>query len=298
MLWTNHRVMDWLRSVDLSEYAPNLRGSGVHGALMVRYTLRYLETFITTTCHATSLDVQMSFIRRNVHSQSRVDASQVHVEHHPPMHGRMDSRAKDGQTHFHRFTHSSMHIFWGTGSQTHVTVLETALHTHGCTHSEASIRRRSCRHTFICKFTDTCHMTHFTDRKHIHRYFRIHPQTPLTILQTAPHVSHTFTYIQKHTFIGVQIHIHVVLKFITKEKRDPSHHHTFSYLRTYVRTSHRHTIPCLIFLDTLWKSLILQPPPDINFTPTTLYVRLYWENGVQIILTFLPKKSAPTMDVS
>ncbi|XP_064634514.1 liprin-beta-1-like isoform X5 [Lineus longissimus] len=35
MLWTNHRVMDWLRSIDLSEYAPNMRGSGVHGALMV-----------------------------------------------------------------------------------------------------------------------------------------------------------------------------------------------------------------------------------------------------------------------
>ncbi|XP_066276118.1 liprin-beta-1-like isoform X11 [Branchiostoma lanceolatum] len=35
MLWTNHRVMEWLRCVDLSEYAPNLRGSGVHGGLMV-----------------------------------------------------------------------------------------------------------------------------------------------------------------------------------------------------------------------------------------------------------------------
>uniref|UniRef100_A0A8C8D5G5 SAM domain-containing protein n=1 Tax=Oncorhynchus tshawytscha TaxID=74940 RepID=A0A8C8D5G5_ONCTS len=33
--WTNHRVMEWLRSVDLAEYAPNLRGSGVHGGLMV-----------------------------------------------------------------------------------------------------------------------------------------------------------------------------------------------------------------------------------------------------------------------
>ena len=29
------RVMEWLRHVDLSEYAPNLRGSGVHGALLV-----------------------------------------------------------------------------------------------------------------------------------------------------------------------------------------------------------------------------------------------------------------------
>uniref|UniRef100_A0A674AUA5 PPFIA binding protein 1a n=1 Tax=Salmo trutta TaxID=8032 RepID=A0A674AUA5_SALTR len=33
--WTNHRVMEWLRSVDLAEYAPNLRGSGVHGGVMV-----------------------------------------------------------------------------------------------------------------------------------------------------------------------------------------------------------------------------------------------------------------------
>ena len=27
-VWTNHRVMEWLRAVDLSEYAPNMRGSG------------------------------------------------------------------------------------------------------------------------------------------------------------------------------------------------------------------------------------------------------------------------------
>lgn len=33
-LWTAHRVMEWLRVVDLAEYAPNLRGAGVHGALM------------------------------------------------------------------------------------------------------------------------------------------------------------------------------------------------------------------------------------------------------------------------
>ena len=39
--WTNHRVMEWLRSVDLSEYAPNLRGSGVHGALMVSFKIMH-----------------------------------------------------------------------------------------------------------------------------------------------------------------------------------------------------------------------------------------------------------------
>lgn len=34
--WSNHRVMEWLRAVDLAEFAPNLRGSGVHGGLIVR----------------------------------------------------------------------------------------------------------------------------------------------------------------------------------------------------------------------------------------------------------------------
>ena len=35
LYWSNHRVMEWLRSIDLSEYAPNLRGSGICGALIV-----------------------------------------------------------------------------------------------------------------------------------------------------------------------------------------------------------------------------------------------------------------------
>ncbi|XP_053658951.1 uncharacterized protein LOC128708020 [Anopheles marshallii] len=34
-LWTSQRVHEWLRAVDLAEYAPNLRGFGVHGALMI-----------------------------------------------------------------------------------------------------------------------------------------------------------------------------------------------------------------------------------------------------------------------
>lgn len=40
--WSNHRVMEWLRSVDLAEYAPNLRGSGVHGGLIVRILFNIL----------------------------------------------------------------------------------------------------------------------------------------------------------------------------------------------------------------------------------------------------------------
>lgn len=33
-LWTAHRVMEWLEAIDLAEYTPNLRGAGVHGALI------------------------------------------------------------------------------------------------------------------------------------------------------------------------------------------------------------------------------------------------------------------------
>lgn len=50
-LWTNHRVMEWLRTVDLSEYAPNLRGSGVHGALIV------FESKFNTNLFATLLNI-------------------------------------------------------------------------------------------------------------------------------------------------------------------------------------------------------------------------------------------------
>lgn len=34
-LWTNHRVMEWLRVVDLAEYAPNLRGSGTNSFIHI-----------------------------------------------------------------------------------------------------------------------------------------------------------------------------------------------------------------------------------------------------------------------
>lgn len=49
-MWTAHRVMEWLRVVDLAEYAPNLRGAGVHGALMVyepRYTVELMADLLS-----------------------------------------------------------------------------------------------------------------------------------------------------------------------------------------------------------------------------------------------------------
>lgn len=49
-LWSAHRVMEWLRLVDLAEYAPNLRGAGVHGALMMyehRFTSELLADLLS-----------------------------------------------------------------------------------------------------------------------------------------------------------------------------------------------------------------------------------------------------------
>ncbi|KAG8012261.1 Liprin-beta-1, partial [Nibea albiflora] len=53
--WTNHRVMEWLRSVDLAEYAPNLRGSGVHGGLMPRFNVETMALLLNIPPNKTLL---------------------------------------------------------------------------------------------------------------------------------------------------------------------------------------------------------------------------------------------------
>ncbi|KAG1679749.1 Liprin-beta-1 [Nymphon striatum] len=63
-LWTNHRVMEWLRSVDLSEYAPNLRGSGVHGAFMV-YELKFNTDLLATLL---SIPPSKTLLRRHLNT--------------------------------------------------------------------------------------------------------------------------------------------------------------------------------------------------------------------------------------
>ncbi|XP_030221203.1 liprin-beta-2b isoform X8 [Gadus morhua] len=62
--WSNHRVMEWLRSVDLAEYAPNLRGSGVHGGLII------LEPRFTSDTLALLLNIppQKTLLRRHLAS--------------------------------------------------------------------------------------------------------------------------------------------------------------------------------------------------------------------------------------
>ncbi|XP_077104301.1 liprin-beta-2 isoform X3 [Siphateles boraxobius] len=60
--WSNHRVMEWLRSVDLAEYAPNLRGSGVHGGLIILEPRFYSETLATLL----NIPPQKTLLRRHL----------------------------------------------------------------------------------------------------------------------------------------------------------------------------------------------------------------------------------------
>ncbi|XP_027622094.1 liprin-beta-2 isoform X2 [Tupaia chinensis] len=66
--WSNHRVMEWLRSVDLAEYAPNLRGSGVHGGLII------LEPRFTGDTLAMLLNIppQKTLLRRHLTTKFNV----------------------------------------------------------------------------------------------------------------------------------------------------------------------------------------------------------------------------------
>ncbi|CAM9470058.1 unnamed protein product [Lampetra fluviatilis] len=61
--WPNERVMRWLRSVDLGEFAPNLRGSGVHGGLMIlepRFSVETLASLLSIPSGKTLLRRHLS----------------------------------------------------------------------------------------------------------------------------------------------------------------------------------------------------------------------------------------------
>ncbi|XP_077510437.1 liprin protein kazrin isoform X2 [Amblyomma americanum] len=62
LVWTNQRFIQWARSIDLGEYAENLRESGVHGALVV------LEPSFTadTMAQALGIPVSKNIIRRHL----------------------------------------------------------------------------------------------------------------------------------------------------------------------------------------------------------------------------------------
>ncbi|UYV68529.1 KAZN [Cordylochernes scorpioides] len=68
MVWTNQRLIQWAHSIDLGEYASNLRDSGVHGALMV------LEPTFTSETLAAALGIPPSKTILRRHLATEVDA--------------------------------------------------------------------------------------------------------------------------------------------------------------------------------------------------------------------------------
>ncbi|KAJ8257662.1 hypothetical protein GJAV_G00188330 [Gymnothorax javanicus] len=62
LVWTNQRVMKWVREIDLKEFADNLQNSGVHGAVMV------LDPSFNVDTMATALGVPSNrqMIRRHL----------------------------------------------------------------------------------------------------------------------------------------------------------------------------------------------------------------------------------------
>ncbi|KAM6976738.1 kazrin-A isoform 2-T2 [Aplochiton taeniatus] len=54
LVWTSHRVMSWVRDIDLKEFADSLQNSGVHGAVMV------LDPSFNTDSMATALGIPSS----------------------------------------------------------------------------------------------------------------------------------------------------------------------------------------------------------------------------------------------
>ncbi|XP_078281547.1 kazrin-like [Rhinoraja longicauda] len=62
LVWTNQRVVKWVREIDLKEYADNLVNSGVHGAVLV------LEPSFNTEAMATALGIPTNrhMVRRHL----------------------------------------------------------------------------------------------------------------------------------------------------------------------------------------------------------------------------------------
>ena len=54
--------MEWLKEVDLAEYAPNLRGSGVHGALIL-YEPRFDDVLLADLL---SIPANKTLLRRHL----------------------------------------------------------------------------------------------------------------------------------------------------------------------------------------------------------------------------------------
>lgn len=114
ILWTNHRVMEWLRQVDLAEYAPNLRGAGVHGGLLVlepRFNVELLASLLSISSSKTLLRRHLSIhfadlVGRDCISDKRKLESEVNYlpltpsAKHKSKHGQFTLKRKKSKSEF------------------------------------------------------------------------------------------------------------------------------------------------------------------------------------------------------
>ncbi|KAL4646044.1 kazrin-like isoform X1 [Arapaima gigas] len=73
LVWTSHRVIKWVKEIDLKEFAENLQNSGVHGAVMV------LDPSFNTDAMATALGIPSSkqMIRRHLSEEMKILISEA-----------------------------------------------------------------------------------------------------------------------------------------------------------------------------------------------------------------------------
>ncbi|RXN19871.1 kazrin-like protein [Labeo rohita] len=68
VVWTSHRVIKWIRDIDLKEYADSLQNSGIHGAVMV------LDPTFSADTMAKALDIPSNkhMIHRHLYEEMKV----------------------------------------------------------------------------------------------------------------------------------------------------------------------------------------------------------------------------------
>ncbi|XP_035376207.1 kazrin, periplakin interacting protein b isoform X4 [Electrophorus electricus] len=86
VVWSNHRVIKWVRDIDLKEYADSLQNSGVHGAVMV------LDPSFSAGSLAKTLEIPSNkhMIHRHLYEEMKVLLNPARSSQH------QESNRKDG----------------------------------------------------------------------------------------------------------------------------------------------------------------------------------------------------------
>ena len=80
LVWSNERLIDWLKKIGLNEYADNLRGTGVHGAVIALD-----DTFdFSTLAYALQIPSQNTQVTQLSHFiRQKSEKASVFCEQHP-----------------------------------------------------------------------------------------------------------------------------------------------------------------------------------------------------------------------